>query len=133
MLSKILCNDYVRTNSVLGLTRQVTFFFMYTGLIWLANGNETSKYVVIKYYVINTRVHTVSVEFINLYTSQFTAKLCRVIFLHGRYSERARKRAEAYTHTHKHTRHENRLPGDVIPTQVSTQYALQTYYTYAAT
>jgi len=48
---------------------QVTFFFVYTGLIWLENGNETSKYVVIKYYIINTREHTVSAEVNNLYTS----------------------------------------------------------------
>jgi len=114
MLSKIWCNENIRTNSALGLTMQVTFFFMCTVLIWLETGNETPKYAVIKYYIINTRVYTVSVEFLIFYTSQFTAKLCRNTFLHETNSESARARQtqkHKHKHTHTHISHENRLLG----------------------
>jgi len=79
---------------------QVTVFFMYTGFIWLENSNKTSEYVAIKYYIINTREHTLSVEVIHFYTSQLTEKLCQNTFLHGINSERARARQ---TQKHKHT------------------------------
>jgi hypothetical protein len=40
-----------------------------------------------KHYIINTRLHKLSAEVINLYILEFTAKLSRTSFLHGRDDE----------------------------------------------